>query len=123
MAFAMRSLTDPPADMNSTLPTTKTKRKFSAARTRDGVLTEVASETIRLRDLVEADKGRVADAAERVVEDLGAHCAAVRGRREGCVWWFGGERWVSGGPDIGRLWQAARQADGSSVRHAATDFN
>lgn len=80
MAFAMRSLTDPPADMNSTLPTTKAMRKFSVRRARDGVLTEVASETICLRDLVEADEGRVADAAEGVVEDLGAHFAAGRGR-------------------------------------------
>lgn len=55
-------------------------RKFSLRRARDGVLTEVASETICLRDLVEADEGRVADAAEGVVEDLGAHFAAGRGR-------------------------------------------
>lgn len=64
--LAIRSLTLPPADMNSHLPTEKLAAPSEQKAT---LLTEVALEALGLCDLVEADEGGVAYGLEGVVED------------------------------------------------------
>jgi hypothetical protein len=87
MALAIRSLTDPPADGNSTLPTAphvlSTTHEAAAGTAR----TEVAPQAVVRGDLGEPDERRVADGVERVVEDpAGRHAAkdvcAVGGEAE-----------------------------------------
>ena len=70
IAFAIRSLTEPPAETNSSLPTVKrgndTYTGSDAARMRKR--TEITLEALLSRNLVETDEGRVAHSIEGIVE-------------------------------------------------------
>ena len=67
MALAILSLTDPPAEKNSTLATRKASGAFNQG---PRVHTQVALEAIGLRNLIETNDGGVADSIERGVENL-----------------------------------------------------
>lgn len=69
MALAILSLTDPPADVYSTLPTVENDELEEASNHRSEH-TKIAFEAIVFGDTVESDEWCVSDCAECIVQNL-----------------------------------------------------
>jgi hypothetical protein len=71
MAFAILSLTEPPAEVNSSLPTEDSHVSDIVCNQHQRVVrTKVAFEALLIGNPVESDEGCVSDSSKSVVKDL-----------------------------------------------------